>query len=74
MASLQVRDLPPDVHRRLKASAAVAGQSLSDHVRELLVEVAGTPTVPELLARVSARERYVGPSTAALIREDRDRR
>lgn len=52
---LQVRDVPDDVHRALKARAAMAGVSLSEYVRGVLVRDAGRPTPAELAARIGAR-------------------
>lgn len=74
MPNVQVRDVPEDVHRRLKSQAALAGQSLNDYLLARMRELARTPTVGELAARVSTRERYDGPSSAAVIRENRDGR
>ena len=74
MANIQIRDVPDDVHRRLKAQAALAGQSLNEFLLDRMAELALLPTVPELLARIREREPYTGPSTATLIREDRDSR
>jgi antitoxin FitA len=74
MANVQVRDVPDDVHRRLKAQAAMSGQSLNEYLLARMTDLASTPTVPELLERIREREPYDGPSSAALVREDRDRR
>jgi plasmid stability protein len=74
MPNVQVRDVPDDVHRRLKSQAALAGQSLNDYLLARLRELARTPTVGEMAARVRERAPYGGPSSAAVIREDRDRR
>jgi antitoxin FitA len=52
---LQVRDVPDDVHRALKARAAMAGMSLSEYVRGVLQRDASRPTPAELAARISAR-------------------
>ena len=73
MGNIQVRDLPDDVHRRLKAQAGLAGQSLNEYLRERLTEVARQTTPAEMLARIASREPYAGPSTATIIREARDR-
>ena len=54
---LQVRDVPDEVHRRLKARAAASGESLSEHVRGILQRVAARPTPAELTARIEARDR-----------------
>ena len=56
MATLvQVRDLPDDVHRMLKARAAAAGLSLSEYLRRVLTRAASRPTPEELSARIDAR-------------------
>jgi plasmid stability protein len=52
---LQIRDLPEDVHRTLKARAAAAGVSLSEYVRGILERSATRPTPAELAGRVAAR-------------------
>jgi hypothetical protein len=72
MANIQIRGVPQDVHRRLKSQAALAGQSLNEYLLAQLSDTAGLPTWPELIERIRQRERYDGPSVAALIREDRD--
>lgn len=74
MANLQVRGVPEDVHRRLKSQAALSGQSLNEYLLARMTELARLPTVPELAARIRERAPYDGPSSAAVIREDRDRR
>ena len=55
---IQVRNVPDDVHRTLKARAAAAGMSLSDYVKQDLVAAAARPTLEEIDARVTER----GPS------------
>jgi antitoxin FitA len=74
MPNVQVRGVPEDVHRRLKSQAALAGQSLNEYLLARMTDIAKLPTVPELAARIRERAPYEGPSSAALIREDRDRR
>jgi len=54
---LQVRELPDDVHRVLKARAAAAGTSLSEYVRTLLSREVSRPTPGELAERVRAHSR-----------------
>lgn len=53
--SVQIRDVPDDVHATLKARAAAAGMSLSEYLRSELVRTASRPTVAEVLARAAAR-------------------
>jgi hypothetical protein len=77
MPNVQIRDVPPELHRRLKVQAAAAGQSLNQFLLERLSEIAGTITLGELIAEHRTRPPYQGPSTAeiaAIIREDRDSR
>ncbi len=52
---VQVRDVPEDVHRTLKARSAAAGVSLSEYVRSVLARSASRPTQAELSARIRAR-------------------
>jgi plasmid stability protein len=58
---LQVRDVPEDVHRTLKARAAASGQSLSEYARGVLARSAARPTIGELSGRIEAR----GPVAAS---------
>ena len=74
MANIQVRDVPDDVHRKLKSRAALAGKSLNEFLLERMSEMARVPTVPELAERIRRREPYSGPSSADVIREERERR
>ena len=75
MANVQIRDVPDDVHRRLKAEAAEAGQSLNEFLLARLTEMARLPTWSEFSERIARREPYTGPRVAAaLIREERDKR
>ena len=75
MANIQIRDVPADVHRKLEADAALAGQSLNEFLLARLTELSRLPSWPELLARIHERGSYEGPSRAAeMVREDRDSR
>ena len=47
---LQVRNLPDDVHLKLKRRAADAGMSLSDYVGRELARLVSTSTVAEVMA------------------------
>ena len=74
MPNVQIRDVPEGVHRQLKSQAALAGQSLNEFLLARMTELATVPPLPELIARVRERAPYEGPSAAAEIRADRDRR
>jgi hypothetical protein len=41
---------------------------------EAKAELAGKPSLVELVARIAEREPYTGPSVATLVRADRDAR
>jgi antitoxin FitA len=72
--TLQVRDVPDDVHTTLRARAAAAGMSLSEYALQQLVEVASRPEVSDVLRR--AEERSGGATTVnivAAVRGGRDR-
>lgn len=52
--NVQIRNVPDDVHRKLKARAAMAGMSLNEYVRTLLVQATSRPTPQELYAEIQA--------------------
>jgi plasmid stability protein len=74
MPNVQVRGVPDEIHRRLRSQAAMAGQSLNEYLLARMSDIARVPTVPELADRVRRRTAYTGPSSATVIREERDRR
>lgn len=78
MATIQVRDVPDDVHRRYKARAAAAGMSLQEYLREELVQGARLLSPAEVAAAVAADLEEGADlshgSATAVIRDDRDRR
>ncbi len=72
---LQVRNVPDDVHRRLKARAAEAGVSLSDFVLVELEALAEAPPLAEVLRRARARRSLATPAEVVeIIREGRSGR
>jgi plasmid stability protein len=76
MASLQIRDIPEDVHRELKVRAAAAGQSLSDYALDVLIQRTKYPPIAEVLERAGRRgSGTVKPhDVAEWIREAREER
>lgn len=67
--------MPEEVHRKLKARAALAGMSLSAYALAELQSGLERPTTDELMKRLRSRERVsVRPKPADLIREQRERR
>jgi plasmid stability protein len=70
---VQVRDVPPDVHRKLKSRAALAGVSLSEYLRALLTRAAERPTPEELSARIRSRDAVELPEPSEVtVRRLRD--
>lgn len=70
---IQVRNVPDEIHRTLKARAANAGTTLSDFLLTELTRLAKQPTLDEVLARIEARPRLRVDSAAA-VRAERDAR
>jgi plasmid stability protein len=54
--TLQVRNVPDDVHRTLKVRAAQSGMSLSEYLLKELSAVAERPTIEEVLERIARRD------------------
>ena len=73
--TIQIRNVPEALHRKLKARAALAGMSLSDFLLAEIREVAARPTVDELRQRIARREAVV-PSVppAEAVRRERQSR
>ena len=61
---IQVRNVPEEMHRALKASAAAEGLSLSDYIKRELGGLTARSSLEEIAARARAR----GPSK--LTREE----
>jgi plasmid stability protein len=55
MPSIQIKNVPPDVHRVLKRRAAEEGMSLQEYLLRKLTEEAGQPTMKEFWERVGQR-------------------
>jgi plasmid stability protein len=72
---MQLRNVPEDLHRRLKARAAMMGMSLSDYLLGEIKRSAERPTIEELQARLQQR-RPVSPREPAVdaVRAEREGR
>ena len=66
MGLIQIRNVPDDVHRILKARAAAQGISLSEYVLREVTRTARTPTPEELDERIEAR-RPAGVTTEDIL-------
>lgn len=76
MTSIQIKDVPEQVHAVLRARAAAAHQSLQEYLRSRLIADAGRPTLEEVLGRAGGRAGGSVPIAAAVstLRRDRARR
>lgn len=72
---IQLRHVPDDLHRKLKARAALEGLSLSDYLLREVRRAAERPTAAELRERL-AQLPPVNPKVppARAVREERDQR
>lgn len=72
---VQLRNVPDELHRKLKARAALAGMSLSDYLLAEIRRSAERPTREELVRRLHELSR-VEPleSPAKALRAERDKR
>lgn len=71
---IQLRHVPAELHRALKARAALAGMSLSDYLLAEIAQVAERPTPGELRARIQARAKSPAVGAARAVRSERDGR
>ena len=72
---IQLRHVPDDLHRKLKARAALAGMSLSDYLLREIRDMAERPTIAELRARLDRRTAVRPPlPPAKAVRAERDGR
>jgi plasmid stability protein len=75
MASLlQIRDVPEDARRSLKARAAARGQSLNAYLLDLIDREVSRPTVAEVLNRASERAERATASSVDVIAAERSER
>lgn len=71
---IQIRNVPGDLHRTLKARAAQSGMSLSEYLLKEIDAIARRPTIAELTARIKVRGgTTVSVDAADIIRAERDR-
>jgi antitoxin FitA len=72
---IQIRNVPEELHRKLKARAALRGQSLSDYLLQAVTELAARPSVEEWRARLRTREPVdLGDETVEHLRAEREGR
>ncbi len=72
---LQIRDVPEDARRGLKARAAARGQSLNAYLLDIIDREVARPTVAEVLERAAQRAERASSSAVdavAAARAERD--
>lgn len=75
--AITVRGVPEDVRDELAARAARSGKSLQEFLKGMLIEVAGRPSVDDVVSRARARVAATDPrvdTDAILDALDADRR
>ena len=70
---IQIRNVPDDLHRKLKMRAAELGMTLSDYLLSEVRQLAERPTLQEVLSQLD-REEPLTPeeSSAEIIRNLRE--
>lgn len=75
MSTLQIRGVPDEISRILKARAAAEGRSLSDYALAVLTREAHRPTRAEILARIASREPITTDASAVeMVTRERSQR
>jgi len=72
---VQIRNVPPEFHRRLKARAALEGMSMSEYILREVGKALERPSRAEVLERLRSRPlRRLKRNAAELIRAEREAR
>jgi plasmid stability protein len=72
---MQIRNVPEEARRALKARAAARGESLNTYLLGLISREVARPTVGEVLERAARRTERAEPSTVDVldaVRSERD--
>lgn len=78
MSAIQVKNVPPELHERLRARARAEGRNLSDYVRDVLERDLLVPSMREWLDRLAQDEPVSNLSSEEIVatihagREERD--
>jgi len=74
MKMIQIRNVPDELHRSLKARAAREGRTLSDLILSDLPRLADKPSPEQVMSRIRSRSSVGGAPASDLIAAERDRR
>ncbi len=70
---IQIRNVPDDLHRRIKARAALTGMSMSRFILMELQKVVERPTRQEVLEQIARYPTdHLDPAPAEVIRTERE--
>jgi len=70
---IQLRHVPDDLHRKLKARAAMEGMSLSDYIIREIRQLEEKPTMRETMERLARRKPvHLKTSPVDILRASRD--
>lgn len=78
MATIQIKHVPDDVHRKLRTRAANSGKSLQQYMLEMTCRQADIVTMEEMIARKRAEAIAYGETSVdrdlivEIIRADRE--
>jgi plasmid stability protein len=71
---LQIRNVPEEARRVLKARAAAQGQSLNNYLLKLITREVARPTAGEVLDRAARRAEHAATSAVEAINAARAQR
>lgn len=71
---LQIRDVPEEARRGLKARAAARGQSLNAYLLDIIERETARPTVAEVLDRAAQRAERANASAVEVVAAARGER
>ena len=54
--TIQIRNVPDELHRKLKVRAAQMGMTLSNYLLSEIEQIAAKPTLAEMMERLRSRE------------------
>jgi hypothetical protein len=67
VSAIQVKNVPSDLHERLRARARLEGRNLSDYVLDVLRRDLAVPTTREWLDRLKRSEPVTGISSEEIV-------
>lgn len=74
VSAIQVKNVSPELHSRLRARARSEGRSLSDYVLDVLRRDLALPTMREWLAQLERDEPVADVSSEQIVRAIREGR